>query len=61
MVNLSNSITDSVLKSHYKKQPTVIVTYLQICLANPYGIDVIPNLEMAEWREIKAAKEKIKG
>lgn len=39
----------------------MIVTYFQICLGNPHGIDVIPNLEMAEWREIKAAKEKIKG
>lgn len=44
-----------------KKNPTLIVKYLQICLANPHGIGVIPNLEMAKWRKIKAAQEKIKG
>lgn len=48
-------------KKTKQKNPTVIVKYLQICLANPHGIGMIPNLEIAKWREIKAAQEKIKG
>jgi hypothetical protein len=32
--------------------------YLQICLANPHGIGVILNLEMAEWREIKLPRKR---
>ena len=54
-----------MFKGHFeklkKKNPTLIVKYLQIWLANLHGIGVIPNLEMAKWRKIKAAQEKIKG
>lgn len=48
------------LKERKKDNLTVIVKYLQICSANPHGIAVIPNLEMAKWGEIKGAPEKIK-
>lgn len=67
MVNLISSVRDEIqfssdiLKSEKKQNPTLIVKYLQICSANPHGIGVIPNLEMAKWRKIKAAQEKIKG
>lgn len=39
----------------------MIVKNLQLCSANPHGIAVVPNLERAKCREIKAAQYKIKG
>lgn len=44
-----------------KRQPYTDCLNLQICSANPRGIGVIPNLEMAKCKEIKAAQQKIKG